>query len=199
MVGLASATELGVNLIFNGDAEYGRGYSDTEGNAGVPGWTDTGPMTVLVYGGSEGLPARDAPGAQERGDNFFCGGKGKGSAIMQVIDIADAADRIDRGVGYELSGWFGGYADQRDLAWLTVRFLGDNGGELGRTMIGEVTVQERIALFGEEDATGFLRRSASGGVPPGTRRIEVTLTAETGSGMCDGYADNLALVLTPAR
>ena len=165
----------------------------------MPGWTDTGPMTVLVYGGSEGLPARDSPGAQERGDNFFCGGKGKGSAIMQVIDIADAADRIDRGVGYELSGWFGGYADQRDLAWLTVRFLGDNGGELGRTMIGEVTVQERIARFGEEDPTGFLRRSASGGVPPGTRRIEVTLTAETGSGMCDGYADNLALVLTPAR
>ena len=197
VVGLASDTELGENLIFNGDAEYGRGYSDTVGNAGVPGWTDTGPMTVLVYGGSEGFPNRNAPGAPERGNNFFCGGKGKGSSITQVIDVADAADRIDLGLGYELSGWFGGYADQRDLAWLTARFLDDHGGELGRTTIGEVTVQDRIARFGNDDPTGFLRRAASGRVPPGTHRIEVTLTAETGSGMCDGYADSLLLVLVP--
>lgn len=204
VVGLTSSTEFDTNLIFNGDAEYSGGYNDMKINAGVPGWTDTGPMTVITYGASERFPAPDSPGPDlsgpnSRGSNFFCGGVGKGSSIMQVIDIADIARQTDRGIQFELSGWFGGFADQRDLAWLTARFLDDVGGELGRATIGEVTVQDRIAEFGDENPTGFISRAAVGDVPPRTRRIELTLYAETGSGTCDGYADNLSLVLRRSR
>lgn len=204
VVGLTSSTEFDTNLIFNGDAEYNSGYTNVKINAGVPGWTDTGPMTVITYGASEGFPAPDSPGPDlsgpnSRGTNFFCGGVGKGSSIMQVIDIADIASQIGQGVQFEMSGWFGGYADQRDLAWLTARFLDETGGELGRTTIGEVTVQDRIAAFGSENPTGFILKLASGDLPRQTRRIELTLYAETGSGVCDGYADNLSLVLSAPR
>jgi Type I phosphodiesterase / nucleotide pyrophosphatase len=204
VVGLQSSTAFGENLIFNGDAEYSGGYDDAKTNAGVPGWTDTGAMTVVRYGGSEGFPAVDSPGpsadgVDARGVNFFCGGQGKGGSITQVIDVADVAEQIGTGVQFDLSGWFGGFADQRDLAWLTVRFLDNAGGELGSATIGEVTAQDRAFAFGEEDATGFIRRTLMGDLPRQTRRLEVTLYAETGSGACDGYADNLSLVLRRPR
>jgi len=46
-------------------------------------------------------------------------------------------------------------------------------------------------------ATGLVLRSASAPVPPGTRRIAVTLTMTRTEGTSnDGYADNLSLTLT---
>jgi hypothetical protein len=199
-VGLASRTSLGVNLIFNGDAEHSTGYTDAGGNAGIAGWTDTGAMTVVCYGSPQGFPRLDDPGPPDRGRNFFCGGKTAESEIRQVIDVADLAPAIDGGlVTYELSGWFGGYLDQRDLASLTARFLDEGGGELDRVEVGPVTLQERRAEIGGQGdgLTGLLLRSARGPVPAGARRISLILFAETAAGDNDGYADALSLVLRP--
>ncbi|MHC5006443.1 MAG: FAD:protein FMN transferase [Planctomycetota bacterium] len=201
-VGLGTSTQFGTNLIFNGDAEYGGGYNDVTRNAGIAGWTDTGAMTVIRYGAPEGFPGIDAPGPAQRGRCFFCGGKENVSAIHQVIDVADIAAEIDTGrVVFALTGWFGGFSDQRDLASLTARFLDERGAQLQAVTIGHVTVQDRRAAFGGDgdERTGFLPKAAGGGLPVGTRRIEVRLIAEAGTGDNDGYADNLSLVLQHRR
>ena len=193
-VGLDTPTRLGRNLIFNGNAEYGRGRERASDNAGIGGWTDTGSMTVIRYDAPEGFPTADSPGPPQRGSNFFCGGAAGESAMTQVIDIATLAALVDANlVSWELSGWFGGFAGQRDLASLTVIFLGTRGGELGRARIGSVTASDRAGT------TGLQHRSDTGMLPPGTRRIEVRLLAEAGSGNNDGYADELSLVLHRRR
>jgi thiamine biosynthesis lipoprotein len=189
-VGLAAPTAFDTNLIFNGDAEYGGGYDDAARDAGIGGWTDTGAMTVIRYGAPEGFPGPDDPGPPDRGACFFCGGTAPVSAIEQVIDVADVHDEVDAGLAlFELSGWFGGYLAQRDLASLTAEFLDERDAVLRHAAIGPVTHGDR------GDATGLRPREAAGTVPPGTRRIRVRLTAEAGTGDNDGYADNLALVL----
>jgi len=189
-IGLDTPTVQGVNLIFNGDAEYGRGRDRADDNAGIGGWTDTGAMTMIRYDAQEGFPDADSPGPPHRGNNFFCGGAGGETEIAQVIDVATLAEAIDAGlVSWELSGWFGGFAEQRDLASLTATFLDAHGGELGQARIGYVTARERAGV------TGLQRRSADGTLPPATRRIAVRLFAEAGSGDNDGYADELSIVL----
>jgi hypothetical protein len=210
-VGLAGTDPYGVNLIFNGGAEYGGGHDaaahdagdeNAAHNANVGGWTDTGAMTVIRYGAPQGFPGPDAPGPTDRGRDFFCGGKAAVSEIHQVIDVAKAGAEIDAGlVVYTLSGWFGGFSDQRDLASLTARFLDERGGELLAATIGPVTLQHRRAAFGGEgeQLTGLLARRTGGPVPEGTRRISVHLVAEAGTGDNDGYADELALTLHHRR
>lgn len=190
---------LGRNLVFNGDAEYAPGYPNSNINAGVPGWSDTGGMTVVRYGASGGFPQPEGPGPEGRGRNFFCGGKVNRSQIQQLIDVAALADEIDAGgVRYQLSAWLGGYAEQRDLAWLTLRFLGDHGGELGQATLRPVTVEDRQAHAAGDDAklTGLLPRRQAGDVPAGTRRLEVSLLTDTASGDNDGYADAIEVVLS---
>jgi thiamine biosynthesis lipoprotein len=200
--GLGTSTRFGANLIFNGGAEHGGGYDDAASNAGIGGWTDTGTMTVIRYGAPEGFPGIDAPGPAQPGRHFFCGGTDSVSAIHQVIDVADIATEIDTGrVVFALTGWFGGYSDQRDLASLTARFLDERGAELQAVTIGNVTVDNRRAAFGGEgdQLTGLLPQAAGGRVPPETRRINIRLAAEAGTGDNDGYADNLSLVLQRRR
>ncbi len=193
-VGLDTPTRLGGNLIFNGNAEYGRGRERASDNAGIGGWTDTGAMTVIRYDAPEGFPGADSPGPPRRGSNFFCGGAAGESEMTQVIDIATLAALVDANlVSWELSGWFGGFAGQRDLASLTAIFLGTRGGELGRARIGSVTASDRAGT------TGMQHRSDTGMLPPGTRRIKLRLLAEAGSGDNDGYADELSLVLHRRR
>ncbi|MHC5008284.1 MAG: hypothetical protein ACYTGF_13105, partial [Planctomycetota bacterium] len=72
---------------------------------------------------------------------------------------------------------------------------------LATVTIGRVTVQDRRAAFGGEgdELTGFLPKAAGGRVPPETRRIELRLVAEAGTGDNDGYADSLSLVLQRRR
>ena len=95
---------------------------------------------------------------------------------------------------YRVSGYFGGYADQSDYAALSISFISATGGTLGSRRIGGVTPQAR------SDQTGLLLRAATGYVPPGTRSINVVLTMVRLDGSYnDGYADNLSLVLSPAK
>jgi len=198
VIGLKKSTPFGVNLIYNGDAERSTGAADLAVNRGIAGWRDLGAMTVIAYGAAEGFPSPDSPGPPDRGRNFFSGGAGD-SEMSQVIDLRDIAEVIDAGdVRFELSACLGGFADQRDLATLTVRFVDERGGELGRAALGPVTVEDRTREIGGEGEalTGLLPRRTEGALPPATRSIEVILTAETGSGACDGYADNISLVLS---
>lgn len=179
------------NLIVNGDGEAALGSTDGS-PVSTPGWTSTGEATAIRYD-SSGYPASTDQGPPDRGSNFLAGGENDdSSALSQVIDVSTYATAIDAGqVTYALSGYLGGWQDQGDAATVQVTFEGAGALFLGTASIGPVTPGDR------EDVTGLLLRSTSGPVPAGTRSVAVDLTMIRQAGVNnDGYADDLALVLS---
>jgi len=187
------ATQLGVNLIVNGDAESGPGSPNDSQVIAAPGWNSNSNFTVVNYGGSGGLPAPSDPGPQDRGTNLFAGGPDNpSSAATQLIDVSPLGCSIDGGVvNFELSAYLGGFASQEDYAVLTATFRGTSGNVLSSATIGPVRSVDR----GSATGLGFVQ--TSGSLPSGTRQIAVELMMTRDSGAYnDGYADNLSLVLS---
>ncbi len=185
--------KLGENLIFNGDAEYERGYLGYESapDASLPGWHDPGFFTVVQYNSPGGYPGDGDPGPNERGLNFFAGGWATTDTYATWdIEVSNLAGAIDGGARWTLSGWLGGYLDQEDRATVTAIFLDDSGDILNSNTIGPVTASDRSYL------TGLLERTSTGSVPAGTRQIQVRVDAVRETGYNDGYADNLSLIIT---
>lgn len=182
---------LGKNLIVNGDAESGAG--STGGNTPVsviPGWTRTGNMDVVQYAHGDLRPSDPDP--KILGNNYFAGGPDSPtSTISQTIDLSQIASNLDSGnVTYSLSGYLGGFTDQKDNSAVTIQFEDADGKKLSNGSIGPVTVDDR----GKK--TAILLRTASGKIPAGTRKVEVDLVITRADGAYnDGYADNLSLVL----
>ena len=185
--------QLGENLIFNGDAEYERGFVGYVGvpDAWVPGWYDPGYFTVVQYDSLGGYPGDGDPGPDDRGLNFFAGGwTNSDSYATWNIDLSSIASDIDAGTNWELSGWLGGYLNQEDHTIVTINFLDSSGDVVGNGVIGPVTATDRNYV------TGLLKRSSTGNVPQGAREVEVRIDAFRDSGYNDGYADNLTLIIT---
>ena len=183
---------LGENLIFNGDAEYERGYANYTGapDASVPGWEDPSWMTTILYGAGEGFPTQADLLPEEHGRNFFSGGGTTDVTwIEQSIPLGSLRSEIAGGIRYELSAWLGGYADQEDSCSFSATFYGEDDGPLDTVVLGPVTIDDR------RGATAFRFVDAGGNVPIETRRVVVRLRAEAVTGMNDGYADNLSLIL----
>lgn len=182
---------IGQNLVVNGDAETDEGEPSQNTWNAISGWnTPTGMMAVTYYGARladvDMLP-------DNRGRSLFGAYFGT-SAAFQTIDLTLIKDRIDSGgVGYQLSGYFGGFEDSNDSGKDALLFLDANGRDLGSAVVGPVTAADR------GNKTGLLKRAGDGAVPAGTRQIRVTLTlvftGDVTSGMY-AYADNISLVLT---
>ncbi len=188
----------GRNLVVNGDAEMSSPAETPEGNRGVAAWTDLGAVSTLAYGAHKDFPTAETPGSPHRGKSFFFGGNAGESRIVQRVDLAPVAKEIDAAtVPFECGAWLGGFSKQRDIAWLELRWLDERGGEVGRAELAAVGVEERTEKFGAETATGFIERRAGGVVPAGARVAEITLRFERSEGVCDGYADDISLVLRP--
>lgn len=183
------------NLIVNPGAETGT--ADPDGSTpvtSIAGWTIAGgEFDVIQYQADSGnYPATSDPGPADRGKNFFSGGPNDDvSTGTQTIDVSKDALKIAAGsVGFVLSGWLGGYADQDDNAVLSLQFEDATGAVLGKAQVGPVMAADR------SNATGFVFRTTNGKVPKGTVKIVVTLTMTRVSGSAnDGYADNLSLTL----
>lgn len=182
------------NLIENGDAELGEPSETGFQVVAIPGWvTLEGNFTVVPYEAS-GFPDFESPGPEERGIGFFAGGPSNGfSSAWQIIDVSAGASEIDdRGVGFNLSGYLGGFYNQNDNAILSAVFQDAEGEILGSAAIGPVSAADRV------NVSGLLFRSAEGLVPMNTRRIEVQLDMTRVAGAYnDSYSDNLSLVLSP--
>jgi hypothetical protein len=191
----APVAALGENLIFNGDAEYERGYPGYEStpDAWVPGWFDAGYFTVVEYGSPDGYPTSSDPGPEDRGENFFAGGEAnEASEATWTVDLSPLASEIDAGATWTLTGWLGGYASQNDRAWVSATFLDASDTTLSDGTIGPVSASDR------GEVTGLLERETSGTVPAGARKAVVTVyTARSDGSGNDGYADNLSLVISP--
>ncbi len=181
----------GANLLQNPGAEAGAGGSDSGGAMPPPGWTVTGDLTTVQYGASGGFPSAANSAGIGGGSNFFAGGNSPLSTATQTVDVSGSAAGIDAGtVTATLSGDLGGYATQDDNMAVTATYLSASGGPLGSLTIGPVTEADR------NGQTTLLPRSGTGTVAPGTRSIQVVMTATRYEGTYnDGYADNLSLSL----
>jgi hypothetical protein len=190
---------LNKNLVVNGNAELDPGDFDNNRNLRVTGWQDPNWTSPLLYqdkGGETWAPNHalvDGSHTADGGNNFFTGGRGSANSTMtQLVDVSSLASLIDlSAIRYDLSGWFGGFAGNNDLAYLTARFLDATSGELGSVTIGGYSPAD----LGYQ--TKMLFDSDYGKLPAGTRTIEMKLFMQIdGAGYNDAMADNLSLVLT---
>lgn len=198
--GLRAKKSYGQNLVDNGDAEASDPGNAQDQNLGIPGWVDLGGLTTIGYDATGGFPSSASPGPKDRGRAFFAG-CAVDSEITQTIDLTSMEGDIDGGsTGFEFSAWLGGYAEQRDVATLTLRFLDERGGLLGISALQPVTLQDRLEATNAkgEAATCLLERRTKGLVPKGACVAEVRLQSLAGQGSADGYADNISLVLNKA-
>jgi hypothetical protein len=184
------------NLIKNGTAEAGEGSADGS-TVPVPDWTmkKGTTFTAVQYGPGGGFPTATDPGPKRRGLNFFAGGQSDVSNTIvatQTDSLKAYATAIAGGaVTFKLSGFLGGYSTQKDRATVELAFKDAHGMILSTAAIGPVTVAKRKGL------TGLLARSATGSVPVGAVKVQVTLRFVRVSGSYnDGYADNLSLTLS---
>lgn len=193
------------NVLFNPGAEQGASILTTGEGPEPPGWTRTGAFTQVGYGttartaqGADvALPSREIGDALAAGSAFFSAGPGETARLLQRIDVAASAREIDAGVGSaSLSGLLGGYGADEDEVRVTATFRDPAGVELGALAIGPLAAADR------GHATNLLHRATAGAIPQRTRAIDVevagTRVSAPGSSetYADGYADNLALVLS---
>lgn len=176
-----AAITYGSNLVVNGDAE-----------AGVTGWTGYSTYSMVQsvsYGSNWVLPTQ--PGPADRGAKMFAG-LGAAAVGYQTLDLGTTTTQA---IGFELSGWLGGWSNQQDNALFFVQFLDEFGNEVGGSALGPVMPADR------NNQTGLFFREVDGFVPIGTSKLSFWLSMERlGGGDNDGYADNLAFVLeAPAQ
>jgi len=185
-----STALLGMNLIINPNAEGGAGGTGASASVAIPFWTATG-TTVIRYG-TGSYPSTASPRSPARRANFFAGGTVSSGTLTQKVNVSNLSADIDAGaLLYSLKGWLGGYSSQNDNAKVTATFLSGSNASLGTATIGPVLAVDRNSV------TGMLQRSKSATVPTGTRSISVVVTMTRTAGTnCDGFADDLSLVLT---
>ncbi len=191
------------NVILNPGAEAAPGSPTNNIVVPVPNWmTTAGNFTVVQYSSLPQpiptVPRFTDPGPPDRGLNFFSGGANGNpdgtfiSSADQILDVSNAAALIDASlVPFTLSGYLGGYLDQRDFANFTAFFNNGGGMTLGSATIGPVTLAERMGL------TGLLFRTTSGAdlIPVGTRQIDFRIVSTGIDGnQVDGYLDNLSFI-----
>jgi hypothetical protein len=184
------AVPYGVNLLVNGNAEAGTS-SATGDPVPVPGWTVSSAFTVVPYSAGGGFPTTSDPGPPDRANQFFAGGNAASSTAMQDIDVsANAADINAENVTLDLSGWFGGFLTDPDVAQLAVAYLDGGSNILSTATLAPVSPDNR------DNITGLFLRNKSVHVPANTITLRVTLTMTRTSGVFnDGYADSLSVVL----
>ena len=179
------------NLIANGDAEATAGAPNS--TAFAPGSWEiiTGELDAMKYGAAGNVPGPGSPGPTQRGANFFGGGNHPTTIGGQTFSLAQIAGAVDAGqVTYSVSGYFGGFADQADTAYLEVNFQDADRFFVDQVLTDMPTAAER------QNVTGLIFKSKQGTLPATTRflQIRVHMDRVTGSAN-DGYADNLSLVL----
>ena len=96
-------------------------------------------------------------------------------------------------VGYQLSGWLGGYSSQGDSAEVVLHLFDAAGVVLATETLPAVTADER------DDETGMRLRTRFGMIPPFTRSARVTVNMYRSYGYNDGYADNLKFLVTEGK
>ena len=187
--------QLNTNLILNPGADV-----DASSTADTPplvptSWTATSTAGYLAWGIPGGGPVATDPGPADRGTNFFFGGNDVSTSLTQTISLSSFTALIDSGsASYDLSGWLGGYAFQRDNTVVTATFKDAGSVDLGSAAtLGPVTNTDR------NNITGLFFRQTGTALPVGTRTVTIQMDFTRVDGAFnDGYADSLSFKVTSA-
>jgi len=186
------------NLLVNGGFEGPAAAGLFTQSPAIPGWERTGGMTYLRYGTpSHALaPALlDSPRYTTGGSSLLWGGNSSATGgiteAIQTVDVSAAAASIDAGRATAgLSAFLGGGLTFKDRMGARTEFIDEAGATLGAFEIGPVTAADRNNL------TTMVRRQAAAPVPPGTRRIRVTvMSIDDDKLYSSAVADNVKLTL----
>ena len=189
------------NLVVNGDAEHGPGATGDRLNTVVspPGWTTSGPFTVIAYDGGPDangdFPLPDFAAKIGGGNNFFAGGNsGEDTSASQTIDVSSAAADVDAGsVKASLSAYLGANWTQPNYMTLDAQLLDASGNQLGDMHLDGPTNTSNVDLLNSP----LVPLGTSGVLPKGTRSVRIVLTShDVDGGWNSGYADNVSFTLT---
>lgn len=174
--------EFRVNLIFNGDGEYDRGFKDRSLDQVISGWRDQehtgrrdGYHSMTLIKAPEDLVILDKEGnsVDEHFQNLFTGGrKGVHSSMSQLIDLTNKQSEIDnRSVNFHLSGFLGSEAGIADRMMLKAIFMDKNYDIIDTVIIEQMqndsNSEQTILKYSEQE--GFIF--------PGTRYVRIELHA----------------------
>lgn len=180
----ATTTPLNKNLVKDPGAEAAAADGlDGSVIVAIPGWTTVNGFTAAAYGTS-GCPTTEQAAAIHGGKHIFFGGPDSAqSTAIQNIKIIGRNTAIDHGkLKVTLSAWLGGWDGQGDNAQLVVRFLRGNGTQISSVKTAAVAGTSSV----------LKHKTASKGIPKGTRTLRVMLVSTRIEGMNnDGMFDNI--------
>jgi hypothetical protein len=175
-------------IIVNGSGETGGS------DGGVPtGWTAENGACVWTYASQAHGELSAVTNPADRGLHFFTGGlASEESTLVQApVDFMARAVSVDAGAAtWAANGWFGGYNEQNDHAYLELVFKDEDGEIVGTGQIGGVTAADRSSV------STLLYREGTGAIPVGARSVVVRFrSVRTEGTQNNGYADKLAASL----
>ena len=180
----ATTTPLNKNLVKDPGAEAAAADGlDGTVIVAIPGWTTVNGFTAAAYGAS-GCPTTQQAATIHGGKHIFFGGPDSAqSTATQNIKIIGRNTAIDHGkLQVTLSAWLGGWDGQGDNAQLVVRFLRGNGTQISSVKTAAVAGTSSV----------LKHKTASKGIPKGTRTLRVMLVSTRTEGMNnDGMFDNI--------
>jgi len=189
------------NLVVNGNAEDGPGATGDRLNTVVspPGWTTSGPFTVIAYDGGPDangdFPLPDFATKIGGGKNFFAGGNSsEDTSASQTIDLSSAAAEIDAGnVKAGLSAYLGANWTQPNYMTLDAQLLDGSGAQIADMHLDGPTNTSDADLLDSP----LVPLSTAVTLPKGTRSARIVLTShDVDGGWNSGYADNVSFRLT---
>ena len=194
-----SLAPLASNLLVNGGFE-GPTPSGRIQSLGINGWELQGESSWVKYGAPSHsyTPTAGDSARYGGGRRMFWGGRSSGTdgitGISQSVDVSPHNGEIDAGrTTARLSAYLGGALLYDDAMQARADFLDGAGVAHGAIELGPVTAADR------HHSTTLLRRAGTAAVPPGTRRIRVTLkSVDTDKAFSSAIADNVKLTLSVA-
>ena len=175
---------LGVNLLYNGDAEAQRGFDDRAIDAYAMGWNDPGPSQWTIVRSSV------IEGGHALNGNVFAGGGAQSATMSQTIDLRPIRAAIAQGANFGVLARLGIEASEAARPEITLVFLGERGEEIW-TQTGSI---EGDGWTGSPE----METVRFGGIVPREARAAVfTLSAARESeGFIPTIADDLSLVIS---
>ncbi len=167
----AVARPAGANLLLNPSAETGAFSVQGWDAVTIPGWRVAAGLPTVVRYGTRGFPAT----SHGHGRQLFAGGAGGNARLTQMVALrAPGGGPEPAGTRYRISAWLGG--SSTSAAAVMVTLLSPSGRVVGRISIGPVGATRRALAL----------RVASGVLPRGATRAEVTLHLVTSLTNSDG-------------
>jgi hypothetical protein len=166
----------------------------------VPGWTDAKGLQQAVYGSVSGEWDWGLTGCTGCGKQYIrldFEGTVHELSTSQTIDVASAADAIDKGkVTAATQAWLGAFHGADTTSTIDLSYQDAAGKELGK--LATTPVDTNSLPKAQSGDTGLVLCQTKGAVPAGTRKILFTWHAKsTGeSGQYLALGDNFSLVLT---